>query len=147
MVFKVVQLCINWWKNFDDYRDKRYVLENYRNFIEVPQKKKIKQATKSKTNRLASNALIGLSKGQKRRVCRNPTPSDILSDSNTDRIIPFSVDSTEEEEKDADCVSCTGCFSEDHNVEEWIRCAKYFRWAHTLCVGMEEDFACEPCQE
>ena len=21
-----------------------------------------------------------------------------------------------------------------------------FRWAHTLCAGMEEDFVCEPCQ-
>jgi hypothetical protein len=33
----------------------------------------------------------------------------------------------EEVEQDADCVFCTGRFSEDHNVEEWIRCAKYFR--------------------
>jgi len=42
---------------------------------------------------------------------------------------------------------CTGRYSEDQRVEEWIRCAKYFRWAHTLCVGMEEDFVCEPCRE
>jgi hypothetical protein len=61
-------------------------------------------------------------------------------------VCSFADDSTEEEEQDADCVLCTGCFSEDHNVEEWIRCAKYFRWAHTLCAGMEEDFVCEPSQ-
>jgi len=53
-------------------------------------------------------------------------------DSDTDLTVPFAEDSTEEEEQDADCVFRTGRFSEDHNVEEWIRCAKYFRWAHTL---------------
>jgi hypothetical protein len=37
-------------------------------------------------------------------------------------------------------------FSVDHNREEWIRCAKYFRWAHTLWAGVEEDFVCESCQ-
>jgi hypothetical protein len=52
----------------------------------------------------------------------------------------------EEEEQYAACVFCTGPFSEDHNGEERIRCTKYFRWAHTLCVGMEEDFVCEPYQ-
>ena len=75
-------------------------------------------------------------------VCRDTTPSD----SDTDRTVPFAVDSAEEEEQDADCVLCTGRFSEDHNVEEWIRCVKYFRWAHTLCVVMEEDFICGPSQ-
>jgi len=79
-------------------------------------------------------------------VCRDPTPSYNPSDSDTDLTVPFADDSTEEEEKDIDCVFCTGRSSEDHNVEEWIRCAKYFRWAHTICVGMEEDFVCEPCQ-
>jgi len=68
-----------------------------------------------------------------------------LSDSDTDLTVPFADDSTEEEEQDADCAFCTGRFSEDYNVEEWVRCAKYFRWAHTLCVGMEEDFVCEVC--
>ena len=69
-----------------------------------------------------------------------------LSVSDTDLTVPFPDDTTEDEKQDADCVFCTGRFSEDHNVEEWIRCAKYFRWAHILCVGMEEDFVCEPCQ-
>ena len=70
-------------------------------------------------------------------VCRDPTPSEILSDSDTDLTFPFADDSIEEEQ-DADCVFCTGRFSEDHNVEEWTRCAKYFRWAHALYLGMEE---------
>jgi hypothetical protein len=53
----------------------------------------------------------------------------------------------EDEEQDTDCVFRTGRFSEDHNGEEWIRSAKCFRWLHTLCAGMEEDFVCETCQE
>jgi len=37
----------------------------YRKFVGATQKKEIKHATKSKTNRLASNALLGPSKRQK----------------------------------------------------------------------------------
>jgi len=51
-------------------------------------------------------------------ICRYPTPSDNLSDSETDLIVPFADNSTEKEEQDADCVFCTGRLSEDHNVEE-----------------------------
>jgi len=104
-------------------------------------KKKIKQATKSKPNRLASNALLGLSKRRKRRVCRDPAPFDTPSHLDTDLAVPVDDVWTEEEEY-ADCVYCTGRFSEDHKGEEGLRCAKYFRWAYTLCAAMEEDFVC-----
>ena len=124
---------------------KKIKSSSYRNFVGSTQNKKIKQATKSQSNRLESNALLGPSKRRKRMVCRDPTPSDTPSDSDTDLTVPFSDDSTEDKEQDADFVHCTGRFSEDHNIGEWIRCAKYFRRAHTLCVGMEEDFVCEPC--
>jgi len=67
------------------------------------------------------------------------------SDSDTELPVPFDDDSTEEE--DADCLFCTGRFSEDHKGEEWIGCAKYFRRAYTLYAGMKEGFICEPCQE
>ena len=90
----------------------------HRNVVRATQKKKIIQATKSKTFRLASNALLGPSKRRKRVVCRDRTPSDTPSDSDTDLNVPFADDSTEEEEQDADCVFRTGRFSEDHNVEE-----------------------------
>jgi hypothetical protein len=70
----------------------------------------------------------------------------IPSDSDSDLTVPIADDSTKEEEQDADCEFCTGGFSEDHNGEDWIRCAKYLRWAHTLCAGTEVDFVCEPCQ-
>jgi len=91
----------------------------YRTFVGATQKKKIIQATKSKTNRLASNALLGPSKRRKRRGCRDATPSDTPSDSDTDLAVPFDDDSTEEEQ-DADCVYCTGRFSEDYKGEEGI---------------------------
>jgi hypothetical protein len=39
----------------------------------------------------------------------------------TELAVPLADDSTEEdEEQDADCVFCTGGFSEDHSGEEWI---------------------------
>ena len=125
---------------------KKITSSSYRNFVGATQKKKMRLATKSKTNGLASNALLGPSKRRKRVVCWDPTPSDTPSDSDSDLTVPFADDSTEEEEQDADCVFCIGRFSEDHDVKEWIRCAKCFRWAHTFCVGMEEDLVCEPCQ-
>jgi hypothetical protein len=41
---------------------KKIVSSPYKKFVEATQIKKIKQATKSKTSRLASNALLGPSK-------------------------------------------------------------------------------------
>jgi hypothetical protein len=90
----------------------------YRKFVGATQKKKIKRGTKSKTNQLASNALLGPLKRGKRRVCQAPTLSDTPSDSDTDLAVPFDDDSMEEE--DADSAYCTGHFSEDHKREEWI---------------------------
>jgi hypothetical protein len=49
--------------------------------VEETKKKKIKLAAKSKTDRLASNFLLGLSKIRKRRICREPAPLDNPSDS------------------------------------------------------------------
>ena len=79
-------------------------------------KRKIKQANKPKTNRLAPNVLLGPSKKRKRRVCRDPTQSDTPSDSDTDLAVPFGDDSTEEEQE-VDCLYCTGRSSEDHKGE------------------------------
>ena len=109
----------------------------YRKFSGATQKRKSNRPLNPKSNRLASNALLGPSKRRKRRVCRDPTPSD-TSDSDTDLAAPFDDDPTEEEQE-ADCVYCIGRFSEDQKGEEWIQCAKYFRWAYTFCAGMEED--------
>ena len=127
---------------------KKITSSPYKKFVEAAKKKKIKQATKSKTSRPALNALLGPSERRKRRVCRDPAPSDTPSDSDTDLAVPFADDSTEDdEEKYADCVFCTGRFSEDHNEEELIRCVKYFRWANKLCAGVEEDFVCETVRD
>ena len=78
----------------------------YKKFVYTAQKKKIKQATKSKTSRLASDVLLGPSKRRKRRVCRDQTQHDTPSDSDTDLAVLFADDSTEEdEEQDADFCS------------------------------------------
>jgi len=50
----------------------------YKKIVGANQKKKIKQATKSKTNRLESNALLGPSKNTEERFCQVPTLSDTL---------------------------------------------------------------------
>jgi hypothetical protein len=73
----------------------------YRKFVGVTQKKKIKQSNKSRTNWLASNALLDPSQRWKRLVCRGPTLSDTPSDSDTDLAVPFDVHLMEEEEQDA----------------------------------------------
>ena len=85
---------------------KKITSSPYKKFVEATQKKKIKQATKFKTIRLASTVLLGPSKRRKRRVCPDPTPSDTPSDSDTDLAVPSADDSTEEdEEEEADFCS------------------------------------------
>ena len=98
---------------------KKITSSPYKKFVEATQKKKIKQATKSKTSRRGSNALPGPSKRRSRKVCQDPAPSDTPSHSEIDLAVPFADISTEgDEEQDADCVFCTGRFSEDHNGED-----------------------------
>jgi hypothetical protein len=73
--------------------------------------------------------------------------SDTLSDSDIELAAPLAdYLNDKDEEQDTGCVFCTGHFSEDHNVEEWLPCAKYSRLAHTISAGMVKDFVCKPCQ-
>ena len=65
---------------------------SYRNFVEATQKKKIKQVTKSKTNRLASSALLGPSKRRKREHEYGPmgdTMSLLKYEQKTPMLIPY----------------------------------------------------------
>jgi len=84
---------LNLQSNTRDGTAKKITGSPYRKFVGASQKKKIKQASKSKSNRLASNALLCPSKRRKRRVCRDVTPSD------TDLAVPFPDDSMEERNK------------------------------------------------
>jgi hypothetical protein len=72
---------------------KKIMSSPYKQFAKTTQNKKIKQATKSKTNHLTSNAILGPSKRHKRRVYQDPIPSDTLSDSDTDPAVPIADDS------------------------------------------------------
>ena len=89
---------LNLKSNTRDGAVKEITSSPYKTFVEATQKRKIKQATKSKTSRLASNVLLGPSKRRKKRVCQDPTPSDTPSDSDNDHAVPFADDSTEEDE-------------------------------------------------
>ena len=97
---------------------KKITSSPFTKFVGATLKKKIKQASKPKTSRLASIALLYPSKRRKRRICRDPTLFDTPSDSDTDLAVPFADDSRVEEEQGSDCVYCTGRFSEDHNGKE-----------------------------
>ena len=59
---------LNLWPNPRGGTVKKIMSSSYRNFVGATPKEKIKEVTKSKTNRLASNALLVPSKRQKRRV-------------------------------------------------------------------------------
>jgi hypothetical protein len=67
---------------------KKITSSPYKKHCEVTQKNKNKQATKSKTWWLASNALLGPSERRKRRVCRDHTASDTPSDLDTELAVP-----------------------------------------------------------
>ena len=100
-------------------RAKKPMSSAYKKFVETTQKKMIKQTTKSKTSQPALNALLGLSKRCKRRVCWDPTPSDTPSHSDTELAVRFADDSKEgDREQDTDFVFCPSRFSEDHNGED-----------------------------
>jgi hypothetical protein len=86
-------LSLNLKPNLCGGTAKKIMSSPYKTFVEATQKKKIKQATKSKTNQLASNALLGPLKRQKRRVCQDPTLLDTPSDSDTDLAVPFAENS------------------------------------------------------
>jgi len=78
---------------------KKRTSSSNKQFVAATQKKNIKQATKSKSSRPASNALLGPSKRRKRRFCLDPALSDTPSDSDNDLAVPFAEDSTQEDEE------------------------------------------------
>jgi hypothetical protein len=53
-----------------------------------------------------------------------------------------------EDEADAECLYCAGFFSEDHDGEEWVRCRKCLKWAHTVCANYpKRAFVCDKCKK
>jgi len=51
-----------------------------------------------------------------------------------------------EDEADAECLYCAGLFSENHSGEEWVRCQKCLKWAHTVCADSPTRvFMCDRC--
>ncbi|KAI4455497.1 hypothetical protein MML48_9g00014898 [Holotrichia oblita] len=50
-------------------------------------------------------------------------------------------------EEEADCMFCSGVFSDDHAGEQWIQCSKCFKWAHCDCanIGRKDTYICDFC--
>ncbi|KAI4455223.1 hypothetical protein MML48_9g00018651 [Holotrichia oblita] len=50
-------------------------------------------------------------------------------------------------EEEADCMFCSGFFSDDHAGEQWIQCSKCFKWAHCDCanIGRKDTYICDFC--
>lgn len=47
---------------------------------------------------------------------------------------------------DAECMYCSGLFSDDKKGEEWIQCIACRQWCHVECSGTEyADFICDFC--
>lgn len=76
----------------------------------------------------------------------------ILSSSEEeDNDVPYADDSCEDdlisdEDNDAECIYCTGRFSDDHNGEDWVRCASCTLWSHTSCADLGAAvFVCDFC--
>jgi len=105
---------------------KKITSSPYRKFVGATPKKKIKQASKCKTNRLVSNDLLGPSKR------RDPTPSD-TPDSDTDLTVPFADNSMEEEEQDAECVLHWSFLWRPQVRRVDTMCEIFQMGAHTLC--------------
>ncbi|KAG8324588.1 hypothetical protein J6590_088519 [Homalodisca vitripennis] len=63
---------------------------------------------------------------------------DSSSESDDEEQIVFADDSADDdyEEGDAECLYCTGLFSEDRNGEDWIRCKACSRWSHFNCADV-----------
>ncbi|KAG8246250.1 hypothetical protein J6590_088462 [Homalodisca vitripennis] len=73
---------------------------------------------------------------------------DSSSESNEEEQIVFADDSADDdyEEGDAECLYCTGLFSEDRNGEDWIRCKACSRWSHFNCADVGNAvFVCDFC--
>jgi hypothetical protein len=72
-----------------------------------------------------------------------PSESDISSESEED-----AWGRESEDEADAECLYCAGFFSEDHDGEEWVRCQKCLKWAHTVCANYpKRAFVCDKCKK
>ncbi|KAJ9601585.1 hypothetical protein L9F63_000257 [Diploptera punctata] len=51
------------------------------------------------------------------------------------------------DDADAECLFCTGLYSEDTRGEKWAQCINCHRWAHEDCGAHEEPFVCPICSK
>lgn len=88
----------------------------------------------------------------KKLKMRIPTKDD-SNDSNdsfhsdVSSVMDFIPNTTEPDDKDAECIFCNGKYSNDQRGEVWIRCVSCSLWAHFDCTGAEkDDYICDFCK-
>ena len=76
---------------------------------------------------------------KKTRKSSKRKTEESTSESESDIHLAESGDSDmDTDDEDAQCLFCTGHFSDDKHGEKWAQCMKCYRWAHEDC-GVEED--------
>lgn len=106
---------------------------------QTKQKKTAVESKKTAVKRLFTKTR----KSSKRKII-----NDSSSDSDSEIQLPES-DSSDigDEDEDAECLFCTGRFSEDKHGEKWAQCSKCYRWAHEDCGVEEDNFVCPGCKK
>nr|CAD7194938.1 unnamed protein product [Timema douglasi] len=127
----------------------------YKKLVEEEKEKKRQKETKKlkrenndkfKREKRGRKKIEGQKKGKELKVPKKKMVSRKLltsssSDSEDEDII-YNDDLADDchlfsdEENDAECLYCTGLYSEDHNGEDWVRCTACFRWSHTNCADI-----------
>lgn len=126
--------------------------------IKKNSKRQIEQKKKSKPygSRDEDQENIVKKKGVEKTKRTKPTKKLarklILSSSeDEDDNVPYADDSAEDnnfsdEDDDAECLYCSGRYSEDHNGEDWVRCTSCLLWSHTSCADLGNSvFVCDFC--
>lgn len=111
-------------------------------------KKREKPAKKRLFTELSNKKKSTSPKSQSRRTLRHSSSS---SDSDTTEEEIQLIDSSDSEfnmndDNDAECLFCTGLFSQDTHGEKWGKCIQCYRWAHEECGADEDPFICHLCR-
>ena len=128
---------------------KKLTSSPYKKVVEEAQRKKEQREKDQRKKEKTSSGLKGKRKlkapaeRSRKRLHKSPEPS-VSSESEEDLAVPLDDDS---DSSDAECFYCSGMFSEDNNGEDWIRCSRCLKWAHTLCADGSDIFICELCRK
>ena len=113
-----------------------------------PYMKQLQQTKQKKTAVESKKTAVKRLFTKTRKSSKRKIINDSSSDSDSEIQLPES-DSSDigDEDEDAECLFCTGRFSEDKHGEKWAQCSKCYRWAHEDCGVEEDNFVCPGCKK